>query len=136
MPHPSQAQSSMLKLGWLYYQYKPPPPPPSSPIWTKGSQVRPGASKAARDFKFDTKNLGQTQSTRISDYRFFQILDFRFRFSDFRFWICSDFRFQIYNLGFQIEFRISDLGFQILDFSFRISDFGFQIFSDFRFQIF
>ena len=72
-------------------------------------------SKAARDFKFDMKNLGQTQSTRISD---------------------SDFRFLISDLRLNLGFRISDLGFQIFDFEFKICDSRFEIADFFELRIF
>ena len=50
LPHPSQAQSSMLKLGWLYYQLSPPPTPPPPPnLFEPGSlksdTLKPSALK-------------------------------------------------------------------------------------------
>ena len=114
LPLPSQVKAQSLAWG-LYYQYVPATSSSADPIWTRAMQARPGTSKAARDFTFRLKNLGQTQSTRISDL---------------------DFRFQISDLGFQIldfRFWISEFGFQSLDFIFEIEDFIFQV-SDFRLQ--
>ena len=66
LPLPSQVKAQSLAWRALLSVLVHSRPQPSEPIWTRGIQARPGASKTARDFKFDIKNLGQTQSLKIS----------------------------------------------------------------------
>ena len=63
---PKPSQSSKFSLGALLSVPYAATAASSDPIWTRGIQARPGTSKAARDFKFDVKNHGQTQNLKIS----------------------------------------------------------------------
>ena len=61
LPLPSQAEAQSLAWRALLSVLVPAASASAGPIWTWCIQARPGASKAARDFKFDIKNLGQTK---------------------------------------------------------------------------